>query len=319
MRKIERVCIVGAGSIGSLYAGHLADVAEVKILTRREDHARRLNRDGLRVSGKSLRQAEVVAATDPAALGEVDLVILATKTNHVQQSAGALRNCFPGALVMLCQNGMGCESLVAQYGAWPILSAVTFMGGTRLDDNHVEYELDTATWIAPWKQGSATLEDARAVEQLLHAAGLKAQAFADLLPAQWSKLIFNATVNGISAITGLPVCREFIATERLSDLGHLVFETMEEGKRVAVACGVNLHEDPAAMLRGAVSQFEEERSDGKVPSMLADVRAKQPTEVDWINGAIVRAARDVGLEAPLNAALYRLIKAIERGWQGRIF
>src|SRR5207244_10722516 len=85
--------------------------------------------------------------------------------------------------------------------AWPLLSWVRFMSGTRWSDTHVEYILDTATWIGPYRD--TTPADARAVADLIVSAGLKAEAFDDLRPAQWSKLIFNATVNAVAALTGL--------------------------------------------------------------------------------------------------------------------
>lgn len=121
MTQIKHVCIVGAGSIGSLFAGHLASVAKVSVFTRRQEHAELLNREGLRVSGKTRRQAEVFATTNPAELEEVDLVIVATKTIDVESSIKRLEGYVSNALIMLTQNGLGCEAMVSRYGLWPIL------------------------------------------------------------------------------------------------------------------------------------------------------------------------------------------------------
>lgn len=191
------------------------------------------------------------------------------------------------------------------------LVGVTFMAGTRHSDVHVEYELDTATWIGPWAGASARLEDAQAVVGLLQQSGLLAEAFEDLLPVQWSKLIFNATINSISAATDLPFCQSYVEREGLSDLGHLVYEMMAEGSRVASGCGISLHRDPWDMALQVATQCSKEAGDGRIPSMLADIRAQQPTEIDWITGAIVRAAQEAGIAAPLNETLYRLVKAKE--------
>ena len=204
MKKIEKVCVVGAGAIGSLLVGHLGTVVDMTVLTRREEHARALNDEGLRVSGKSELHADVRAATDAAALGEVDLVIIASKALAVEACAGMIEGHFPGAHVLMIQNGLGCEEMVSRFGDWPIISGVTFMSGTRHSDTHVEYELDTATWMGPWAEGSATFEYVCQVEGLLNRSGLKAEAYEDLLPHQWSKLIFNSAVNSISALTDLP-------------------------------------------------------------------------------------------------------------------
>ena len=152
IREINRVCVVGAGAIGSLLVGHLGALPgiEMTVLVRRESHARDLNEKGLKVSGKSDLAAEVLASTEPADLGDVDLVIIATKTTAVEASVTKFRGHFPNATVMMIQNGLGCERLVRENGDWPIISGLTFMSGVRRSDTHVDYELDTPTWIGPW-------------------------------------------------------------------------------------------------------------------------------------------------------------------------
>jgi 2-dehydropantoate 2-reductase len=304
---IRRVCVVGAGVIGSLYAAHLARVAEVSVLTRREEHARALAEEGLRVTGRHEFSASVAAAVDPAALGEPDLVILATKGTGVDAAASRLRGRFGGAAVMTVQNGLGAEEIVRRHGDWPLISAVTFMSGTRHSDTHVEYILDTATWLGPY--GDTPFELVRSAAELIVSAGLKAEAFADLRPAQWSKLIFNATVNSVSALTGLPHDAHFAAEERVSDLGHLVHDLVDEGKRVAAAVGVPLHDDPWEM-----NVLATQRGSAHYPSMLEDVEARRPTEVDLITGALVREAERAGVAAPLHTAMYRLVKAREASY-----
>lgn len=314
MTQIKRVCIVGAGAIGSLYAAHLSTACEVSVLTRREVHARKLNSEGLRVSGKSRFQAQVKAAHNLADFDDVDLVIIATKANHVKESVKALSGHFPAAIVMTIQNGLGCEEIVIQYGDWPILSAVTFMAGTKHSDVHVEYELDTATWIGPWAGSHASYANALSIAELINKSGLIAEAFKDVRPAQWSKLIFNSVVNSISAASGLPVCSTFVETEQTSDLGRLVYAMIQEGKIVAQAQGVTLHKDPWEMISQVTSQASKEAEDGRVPSMLVDIRAQRNTEIDWLTGAIVKMAKNAGLSLPIHETLFRIIKARESSW-----
>jgi len=269
----------------------------------------------LRVSGKSARQVKITAATDPAALGDVDLVIIATKANAVEAIAAGMAGHFRHAMVMTVQNGLGCEELVARQGDWPIISAVTFMSGFRHSDVHVEYELDTETWMGPWAQGRADFESVQRVAELIRKSGLKAKAFPSLLPAQWSKLIFNSVVNSVAATTDLPHVGAYAATDSATDLGHLVRAMMDEGKAVANACGVSLHEDPWEMNVEAVSHGQTGNDDyAHVPSMLDDVRAQRLTEIDWITGAVVRKAAEAGVAVPIHEALYRLVKARESGW-----
>ncbi|MGH3104177.1 MAG: ketopantoate reductase family protein [Gaiellaceae bacterium] len=304
---IERVCVIGAGAIGSLYAGHLAGVCEVSVLTRRAEHARALNERGLRVSGRHELRAEVLATASPSELPEFDVGIVATKATGVEAAATAVAGLVPEARMMTVQNGLGAEEIVRRHGDWPLVSAVTFMSGTRHADTHVEYILDTETWLGPYER--TPFESVSEIADLLVESGLKAQALPDLRPAQWSKLIFNATVNAVAALTGLPHDSHFAATEDGSDLGHLVRDLVEEGKRVAAAAGVELHEDPWEM-----NVLATKRGSAHYPSMLEDVDARRATEVDLITGALVREAERLGVPVPLHTALYRLIKAKEASW-----
>jgi 2-dehydropantoate 2-reductase len=305
---VTKVVVAGAGSIGSLLAAHLAQVADVTVLTRREEHAAALRENGLRVSGRSDFTAALSATADPAKLPEdAELAILACKSLDLGPLLAGLQGRLPGATVMTIQNGLGAEDIVAAHGDWPLLSSVTFMSGTRRADDHVEYVLDTATWIGPYRGTNEA--DARRVADLIVAGGLKAEAFHDLRPAQWSKLIFNATVNGVAALTGLPHDFHFAETERLSDLGHLVRDLVDEGKAVAMAAGVELHDDPWEM-----NVLATERGNRHFPSMLEDVEARRPTEVESINGALVREARRRGTPVPLQEALYRLVTAREASY-----
>jgi 2-dehydropantoate 2-reductase len=181
------------------------------------------------------------------------------------------------------------------------------MSGTRHGDAHVEYVLDTATWIGPYR--GTTEEDARRVAELIEAGGLKAEAYPDLRPAQWSKLIFNATVNGVAALTCLPHDFHFAQTDNPSDLGILVRDLVDEGKAVAFAAGVELHDDPWAM-----NVLATERGHRHFPSMLEDVEARRPTELESINGALVREGWQMGVDIPLQTAVYRLVKAREASY-----
>jgi len=302
-----KVCVVGAGSIGSLFAAHLATVTDVLVLTRRTEHAQALNEQGLRVSGRHDFTARVTAAADARDLPDFDLGIVATKTTGVEQAAESLGGRFPEATVMTVQNGLGAEEIVRAHGQWPLISGVTFMSGTKHSDTHVEYILDTPTWIGPY--GETPYEQVEEVGRLLVDSGLKAEALRDLLPAQWSKLIFNATVNGVAALTGLPHDEHFAAETDVGDLGHLVHELVDEGKRVAAASGVELHDDPWEM-----NVLATKRGSAHYPSMLEDVEARRPTEVELINGTLVREAERHGVDAPLQTAIYRLVKAREASY-----
>ena len=304
---IRRTCVVGAGSIGSLYAAHLARVCDSCVVTRRQEHADALNTDGLRVSGRHDFTARVTAATRPDALPEPDVVIVATKGTELESAASVVDGHWPNATVVTVQNGLGAEEVVRRHGAWDIVSGVTFMSGTKHSDTHVEYILDTETWLGPW--GDTSFERAQDVSAALAAGGLNVEVLPDLRPAQWSKLIFNATVNSVAALTGLSHDWHFAAENETPDLGHLVHDLVDEGKRVAAAAGVELHDDPWEM-----NVLATQRGSAHYPSMLEDVDRHRPTEVDSITGALVREAEKCGVEAPLHTAMYRLVKAREASY-----
>jgi 2-dehydropantoate 2-reductase len=320
MREINRVCVVGAGAIGSLLVGHIGAVPGITMtaLVRRESHARDLNEQGLKVTGKSDLKAAVLASTEPADLGDVDLVIMATKTTAVAASVMKLKGHFPNAAVMMIQNGLGSERLVRESGDWPIISGLTFMSGVRMSDTHVDYELDTPTWIGPWDadKDQPGYDYIKQVEALINRSGLICEAYQDLRPVQWSKLIFNSAVNAIGAVTNTPHVPFYADTDDISDLGNLVRDMMAEGVAIARAQGIELSSDPWKMNCKAVSQGGSHGSEmyAHITSMLDDVRHKRYTEVDWITGSIVRAAHEAGVPAPYHQAMYRLVKGIEKGW-----
>jgi 2-dehydropantoate 2-reductase len=304
---MKKVCIIGCGAIGSLYAAHLARVAEVWALVRREDHAAELNRSGLRVSGTHNFVVPLKATTNPGDLPDCDLGIVATKATQVQESFRLVGRRFDRGAVLSAQNGVGSEEIIAAFTRAYVLRATTFMSGTRHSDTHVQYELDTPTWMGPFEPTGTPFSVVKEAADLIVAGGLKAEALEDARPAQWSKLIFNSSVNSVSALTGLPHSPHFSEEAKFSDLGHLLHALIDEGKRVAAAAGVRLHEDPWGMNRiGAMTNHP--------PSMLHDVRHRLTTEIDFLSGAIAREAERVGVPAPLHTAVYRLIKGKEAAW-----
>jgi 2-dehydropantoate 2-reductase len=304
---IKRICIIGSGSIGSLYAAHLAKVAEVWAFVRRPEHAEALNKDGLRVSGTHEFHARLAAAHDPTKLPEFELGIVSCKATQTADAVRPVAHLFKKGAILSSQNGLGSEEIIAELTKTFVIRGTTFMSGTRHSDTHVQYELDTATWMGPFEPTRTLFAVVQETANLICASGLKAVALQDARPAQWSKLIFNASVNAVSALTELPHSLHFSLEKEFTDLGHLLHALIDEGKQVAAGLGIELHEDPWEMNKiGAQTDHP--------PSMLYDVRHKLRTEVDFLGGAIAHEAQRAGIPAPLHTTLYRLIKGKEASW-----
>ncbi len=303
----KRICIIGCGAIGSLYAAYLTRVAEVYAFVRRPDHAQALNQHGLRVSGKDNFTGRMKASVDPAEIPQCDLGIVCTKATQTAEAIAGIADHFRDGAIVSAQNGLGGEEIIAEHAKSYVIRGTTFMSGSRHGDTHVQLELDRPIWMGPYEPTSTPFSMVKEAADLIVAAGLKAEALTDARPAQWSKLIFNASVNSVSALTELPHCREYADERQPGDLGRLLHDLIEEGKRVAAGLGIQLHEDPWEMNKiGAQTDHP--------PSMLYDIRHKLPTEVDFLGGAIAREAERHGLSAPLHTALYRLIRGKERSW-----
>lgn len=305
--SIQRVCVIGCGAIGSLYAAHLARVCEVFALVRRPSHAEALNREGLRVSGTHDFHVSLRAALPQDPLPDFDLGIVATKAAQTRQAFAPVARFFDRGAVLSAQNGLGGEEILAELTRGFVIRATTFMSGTRHSDTHVQYELDTATWMGPFEPTGTPFERVQESADLIVQAGLKAEALRDARPAQWSKLIFNASVNAVSALTELPHSRHFAEESAFDSLGGLLHDLIDEGKAVARAAGVDLHEDPWEM--NCIGAHTDHPT-----SMLADIRGRTATEVDFLGGAIARAAAELDVPAPLHKALYRLIRGKEASW-----
>lgn len=304
---MKRVCIIGCGSIGSLYAAHLARVAEVWAFVRREEHARALNEQGLRVSGTHEFHVNLRSTDKPAALPQFDFGIVACKATQTSEALSPVAHLFKNGAILSSQNGLGSEEVIAEIAQTHVMRGTTFMSGTRVTDTHVRYELDTATWMGPFEPTKTPFALVQEAAALINSSGLKAVALEDARPAQWSKLIFNSSVNAVAALTELPHSFHFAEEKEFGDLGHLLHALIEEGKGVAKGLGVKLYEDPWEMNKlGAQTDHP--------PSMLYDIQNKLKTEVDFLGGAIAREAHRAGLPAPLHTALYRLVKAREAAW-----
>src|ERR687898_500171 len=304
-----RVCIVGCGAVGSLFAANLASLDDVEVwaydLAR--DHVDAINEGGLRLTGAGdVHATEIRATADASELPACDFGIVATKAMHTEAAIAATAHAFADGAVASVQNGVGNEEAIAPHVA-RVIRGTTFPAGKIVEPGVVQWDVKGDTTFGPFEPSPASREEIERLAEACTRGGMPTSAVEDARGAQWRKVIFNASTNPIGALTGLTHGR---VCER-PELRRLVSRLVDEGKAVAHAQGIVLDADPEALIDHAAKP---EVAYGHKASMLQDVEARRLTEVDWLNGGIVRFGREHGVPTPLNQAVVALIKGVEASW-----
>jgi 2-dehydropantoate 2-reductase len=303
-----RICVVGCGAVGSLFAANLAQLDDVEVwaydLAR--EHVDAINRDGLRLSGAGEVVGRLRATADAQELPPCDFGIVATKAMHTAAAAAATAEALADAAVASVQNGIGNEEALAEH-APRVIRGTTFPAGKLVAPGHVQWDVKGDTTFGPFEPQPARKDEIERLADACTRAGMPTDAVPDARGPQWRKVIFNAATNPIGALTGLTHGR---VCER-PDLRELVTRLVDEGKAVASAQGIELDADPEELIDHAARK--DVAYDHKA-SMLQDVEARRPTEVDYLNGGIVRFGRELDLPTPLNEAIWTLVRGREASW-----
>ena len=303
-----KVCIVGSGAVGSLFAANLAQLDDVEVwaydLSR--EHVDAINASGLRLSGAGEVVGRLRATADADELPPCDFGVVATKSMHTDAAIAATAAAFASGAVASVQNGLGNEEVLARH-VDRVIRGTTFPAGHILEPGHVQWDVKGDTTIGPFEPSPAPLEEVERLADACTRAGLPTAAVADARGPQWRKVIFNAATNPVGALTGLTHGR--VCEDRA--LRRLVSGLVDEGKAVAGAQGIVLDADPEELIDHAARP---DVAYGHKASMLQDVEARRETEIDYLNGGIVRFGRELGVPAPLNEAILALVKGLERSW-----
>jgi 2-dehydropantoate 2-reductase len=301
-----RICIVGCGAIGSLFAAYLArnETLEVWAYDLNTAHVDAINAGGLRLTGAGAVHSHPLATSDAKVIPPCEFGIVATKSLHTRPAIEATAHVFRDGAVCSVQNGVGNEEIIAEHVP-RVMRGTTFPAGRIVAPGHVNQDTGGKTWIGPFEPKPASMDEVRRLAALLTAAGMETLAMADARGAQWTKLIFNAATNPIGALTGLThgaACDQ-------PPLRELIRGLVAEGVAVAGALGIVLDSDPDALVDHAREVAYRHKA-----SMLQDVLAKRRTEVAALNGGIVEFGRQTGVPTPLNAAILALIDGLEQSW-----
>ena len=309
------IVVVGPGAIGCLFAAYLARAGSaVCLLDHRPERAKQIGERGITVeSERGDFHAQMKVTAKPAEIRSADLLILCVKANNTADAAARLQGTIPPQSHLLTlQNGLGnVERLGEFFDSSRILAGATSHGATLLDVGRVRHAGYGEIWIGETGGTSSSLAGREKLQNLaatLNRAGLQAQVVDDIEAVLWRKLMVNVGINALTAILGVPN-GELL---RIHECTNLMDGAVAEAVKVARYCGINLNpmeeiERVRAVCRSTTSN---------ISSMLQDVRRKKKTEIDQLNGVVVKMAAIYGTTAPVNEVLTALVRSLEAGNSG---
>ncbi len=301
-----RIAVLGCGAIGSLYAAHLARLPGVEVwaVDPWREHVEAIESGGLTVTGQAAFTAPVRALTSADGLPSCLLGIVATKSLHTRPAVRAARHALADAAVVSVQNGVGNEELIAEVLPRVMRGSIVTAGAVTAPGT-VRYDAPGDSWIGPFEPRPAHPGEIALLARLLTEGGLRTHAVADARGPQWAKVVFNAATSPIAALTGLTVGQICSDPDLRTQIQVLIVEALA----VCAAAGIEPARDPAEAIEEAIRE-----AFGHKPSMLQDVLARRPTEVDVLNGGIAAEGRRVGVPTPAHDAMVALVHGLERSW-----
>jgi 2-dehydropantoate 2-reductase len=301
-----KIGIVGAGAMGSLFGGRLAAAGqEVLLYDIYQEHVDAIRQEGLSIEDLASGQTEVVhpAATTMAAdLEDVEILVIFVKSAATEAVARKFSEITgKRTIAVTVQNGLGNEGILKEhFGAQRTAAGVTSQGATFLGPGKIRHAGQGPTHLC---MSDRKNEKLGAFVDALNQAGLETDLEENIDDLIWSKLIINVGINALTALTGLPNGRLL----EFSDSKALMAELVAEALMVAEKKGVHLtYSDPLVMVYQVA-----EKTGGNRSSMLQDFDRKRQSEIDFINGAIVREAQALGLVVPVNSAVTRLVRVLD--------
>lgn len=303
-----QIAMLGAGAMGSVIGGHLANAGnDVVMIDVNEDHISTIKTNGLVLENDESKDVvKVRAATNSIGIEPVDLVIVLVKSFHTEDAIRASENIVgPETTVLSLQNGLGQEEVLANIvGRERVIAGKTYVGGMLSAPGHAVAGVKGKETIIGELDGQITPR-IRKVAEAFDAANLATIVSDNIVGAMWDKLLINVAAGALSGITGL----NFGNLYDLPEVEETAIEAVAEAMRVASALDVQLETKTpkdAWLKASAGLPFDFK------PSVLQALERGQTTEIDFINGAVVRAGQKAGIATPVNATLVACIKGVER-------
>ena len=293
-----KVAVMGAGAVGCYFGGMLARAGHHVALVARPQHAQAIQRDGLRMETESFdERVRLAAGSDPSAVKDADLVLFCVKSSDTESAGAQLRDHLrPDTLVLCLQNGVdNAERLRTVLPGHKVAAAVVYVATEMAGPGHVRHHGRGELVIEP-------SSDNEPVAQALIRAGVPTEVSGNVRGALWLKLILNCAYNAISAIVQRPY-GENVQGEGVKDVMR---DVVEECLAVAKAEGVQVPGEVDAAVRMIADTMP-----GQHSSTAQDLARGKKTEIDYLNGLIVRRGAASGIPTPVNRVLWALVKLLE--------
>jgi 2-dehydropantoate 2-reductase len=302
-----KISIIGSGAMGSLFGGMLSRSGQdVVLYDVYRDHVEKINAEGLVIEDAATGAVAVTrpaASADPSAAADADVLVVFVKSTATDRAAARIAPfAKPGCIALTLQNGLGNEAILERhFGAGRTAAGVTSQGATFLGPGRVRHAGKGPTHIG---MSDGRNEKLAGLASALREAGFETHVESDVASFVWSKLVVNVGINALTALTGQTNGRLL----ELEETGSLMADLVSEAVAVARARGIRFtYDDPLAAVREVAEKTGANRS-----SMLQDFDKERESEIDFMNGAVVREAALLGIPVPVNAALTRLVKAMDR-------
>jgi 2-dehydropantoate 2-reductase len=302
-----KTVMIGPGAMGSLFGGLLSRTGEeLWLVGYRKEQVETISSVGLALEEKGKSQIIPMKATpDVTSVGKADLVIFFVKTYDTERAVSdSLVLEKEDTAFLTLQNGLGNEEAICKkIDRKKVMLGVTGHGATLLRPGHVRHAGWGKTFVG--ELDHRITDRATRIAQMFCKAGIETEASPNIHDQVWGKLVVNAGINALTALTGFKNGQllDYPETARLME--RLVFEAAQVARRK----GVHIEEDPIEKVRKAAGATRENRS-----SMGQDFDHRRRTEIDAINGAVVREAQALGILSPFNQAVTDLVKAIEKSF-----
>lgn len=304
-----KIVIVGPGAIGCLFAAFLSkSKEEVWILDKNKERAARINEHGIIIEGgvSGSWQAKVASSCEPKEIGTADLLVIGVKSYHTKDAiSGAKHLISANTQVLTLQNGIGNIEIISEaVGSERVIGGSTNQGATLIDAGIIRHAGKGETVIGRI-DGKMPVE-MRSIREIFNKVGIETKLSRDIKSLLWSKLVVSAGINALTAVTRLHNGRllDFEGTRRI--LREAVTEAVKVAKRKRIKL---IYDDPLAKVEAVC-----EATANNASSMLQDILRNKRTEIDFINGVIVRQGQELGIPVPANSFLLDLIKTIEASY-----